>query len=124
MSIETYATIVVDFYLIAFLALALTGVARLWMGIRRKSFGRWWRIPYAMLYSLFAAFSTFIPFIAYNDLADPNYVRYKGWELNDFLIHDGKVLAIGLTVGILLDWALKSRRRSDASHSNSPRNSN
>ncbi len=99
MSIETYTAIVIRFYIGLFLFLVFAGIAALYKKIRKKPVRCWWLIPYSMIYSIFALFSTFIAAIAYDDPADPNYRRYQNWELHDFIFNDMKMLMIWLLIG-------------------------
>ena len=55
-----------------------------------------------MLYSIFAAVSTSTAYIAYDDLADPNYPKFKDWKLLDFVLNDIKMLALWLFIGVVL----------------------
>ena len=115
MSIEIYATTIIYIYMALFLLFILTGVVYIWNRIRKKTFRFWWGIiPCSILYSISAMFSTFAAFIAYDDPADPNYARYKDWELHNFILHDIKTLIIWLFIGSLLYliFGRKSTKRS------------
>jgi len=102
MNIETYATVIVYFYIGIFFLLIPVGIVSLWKRIRRKTAKCWWLIPYSMLYLLFAIFGTFTAYIAYDDLSDPNYRTYEGWELHDFVLNDIKRFILWLLIGVLL----------------------
>lgn len=102
MSVETYATIMLNLYLGLFLLSVFVGVLAIWKWIRKKAFRYWPLIPYATFYTIFAEFHTFIAYIAYDDPADPNYNIYKNWGLSDFILNDLKALIIGLFIGALL----------------------
>jgi len=102
MYIETYTDIIIRLYFILFLSLIPIGILRLWKRIQKKTLKYWWIIPYSMIYLIFAAFSTFIASMAYDDPADPNYITYKNWDLCDFVFHDIKMLVIWLLIGAVL----------------------
>ena len=72
---------------------------------------RYWRgiIPCAALYSISALFSTSVAYIAYDDIADPNYERYAGWTLREFVLHDIKTFMIWLFIGVLFYLAWKRK---------------
>lgn len=101
MSIETYTTIIISIYTGSFLLAVLIGAVTIINRIRKRS-PKYWRgiIPCSILYLLSAMFSTFAASIAYDDPADPNYARYKGWEFHDFILHDIRTLIIWLFIGI------------------------
>lgn len=102
MSIETYANTMMRLYIVLFLIAILVGVVAIWRGIRKKPLKRWWMIPYSLFYSIFASYSVFIPYIAYDDPADPNYRIFKNWRLHNFVLNDIKIFAVWLLVGVLL----------------------
>lgn len=110
MSIDTYTRTAVWFYIGVFLLFALAGVVEIRNKIRKKQSRYWWGIaPCAILYSLSAFVSTSVASIAYDDISDPNYMRYAGWELSDFILHDVKTLIIWLLVGLTVYFVSKSR---------------
>ncbi|MBD5479471.1 MAG: hypothetical protein HDR14_09295 [Lachnospiraceae bacterium] len=102
MSIETYADIMMKFYMGLFLLSVFAGVIAIWSKIRKKTLKYWWLIPCTILYSIVAVFNVFIASIAYDDPADPNYRIYKNWELKDFILNDIKVLIIWLFIVAVL----------------------
>ena len=109
MSIDTYTLGIAWFYIGLFLLFVLAGIVEIWHRIRKGPLKHWWGItPCGILYSLSACVSTLSAGIAYNDISDPNYGRYGGWELTDFILHDVKTLAIwlliGLTAGNIVDF--------------------
>lgn len=69
----------------------------------------WWSIPCSILYANSALFSTFIASTAYDDPSNPNYARYEGWELQNFIIHDIKIFLIWLFLGILLYFVFEGK---------------
>lgn len=89
MSIETYTTNMVFFYLGLLFLFILAGIIVLIRSeIRKKTLKCWWIIPYSILYLVYALFSASTAGIAYDDFADPNYWRYEGWRLHDFVLND------------------------------------
>lgn len=102
MNIETYANSMIYFFIGLFLVLIVMGIVCFVQKIRGRSVKHWWIILYSIGYSIFAMYNTFIPFIAYDDPADPNYHIFKGWELRDFIVNDIKMLAIWLLIGVLI----------------------
>lgn len=103
MSIEIYAITMICLYMGFILFFIIFGVVDIWNRIRRKTLKYWWGIiPCSILYLITAMFSTFAASIAYDDPADPNYARYAGWELHDFILHDIKTFIIWLLIGVLL----------------------
>lgn len=114
MSIEAYTTIMTYFYVGLFLLSILTGIVAIWMRIRKKPLKFSWVIPCSILYSIFAFTGTATAYIAYDDIADPNYWLFKNWKLQDFIFNDIKMLIIWLFIGALVYWAFgrKERKRS------------
>lgn len=108
MSIERYTTVIIYLYMGLFLLFLLIGVMEIWNSIRKKT-SKYWRgmIPCSILYLISAILSTFAASIAYNDPADPNYTRYGGWELRDFILHDIRTLIVWLVIGMLFYLAAK-----------------
>ena len=112
MSIDTYTLGIAWFYIGLFLLFVLAGIVEIWHRIRKGPLKHWWGItPCGILYSLSACVSTLSAGIAYNDISDPNYGRYGGWELTDFILHDVKTLAIWLLIGLTVYFVSKSRWR-------------
>ena len=109
MSIETYADIMMKFYIGLFLLSVFAGVIAIWSKIRKKTLKYWWLIPCTIIYSIVAVFNIFIACIAYDDPADPNYRIYKNWELKDFILNDIKVLIIWLFIVVLLYLVLRRK---------------
>lgn len=110
MSIDTYTRTVVWFYIGVLLLFVLAGVVEIWNKIRKKPLRYWWGItPCAIFYSLSALVSTSVASIAYDDISDPNYMRYAGWELSDFILHDVKTLIIWLLISLTAYFVSKSR---------------
>ncbi|MDE5801774.1 MAG: hypothetical protein K2I22_02525 [Lachnospiraceae bacterium] len=109
MSIETYADIMMKFYMGLFLLSVFAGAAAIRRKIRKKTLKYWWLIPCTILYSIVAVFNVFIAFIAYDDPADPNYRIYKNWELKDFILNDIKVLIIWLFIVAVLYLVLRRK---------------
>lgn len=109
MSIETYADIMMKFYMGLFLLSVFAGVAAIWSKIRKKTLKYWWLIPCTILYSIVAVFNVFIASIAYDDPADPNYRIYQNWKLKDFILNDMKVLIIWLFIVGLLYLVLRRK---------------
>lgn len=103
MSIEVYAMTMIRLYIGLILFFIVSGVVDIWNRIRKKT-PKYWRgiIPCSILYLITAMFSTCAASIAYDDPADPNYARYAGWELRDFILHDIKTFIIWLLIGVLL----------------------
>lgn len=112
MDIKTYMANMICFYLGLLLLFILTGIITLiWGIIRKKTFKwRWIIIPYSILYLFFALFSTTIAGIAYDDFTDPNYWRYEGWRLQDFVLNDVRKIAIWLLIGALLYFVFDRKR--------------
>ena len=103
MSIEEYTRIVFYFYLGIFLFSVLIGFIEILRRLWKKTSKFWLGIvPCAIFYSFSAALSTFSASIAYDDIADPNYMKYKDWGLTDFILHDIKTFFIWLFISILL----------------------
>lgn len=109
MNIETYADIMMKFYMGLFLFSVFAGAAAIWSKIRKKTFKYWRLIPCTILYSIVAVFNIFIAFIAYDDPADPNYRIYQNWKLPDFILNDIKVLIIWLFIVVLLYLVLRRK---------------
>lgn len=110
MSIELYC--MGTLYLCMGLAVFLLcfGAVGLWFKIRKKPFKFQWLIPYipySLLYLVLSPCFTFTAFIAYDDLADPNYYHYKDWELVDFILYDIKRFIIWLCIGAVLFLLIK-----------------
>ena len=102
------------FYVGLFLLSILTGIVAIWMRIRKKPLKFSWVIPCSILYSIFAFTGTATAYIAYDDIADPNYWIFKNWNLQDFVFNDIKMLIIWLFISALVYWVLgrKERKRS------------
>ena len=110
MSIETYTTNMVFFYLGLLFLFVLAGIIVLiWSGIRKKTLKCRWIIPYSILYLVYALFSASTAGIAYDDIADPNYWRYEGWKLYDFVLNDVRKIAIWLLIGVLLYFVFERK---------------
>lgn len=115
MSIETYTSGIGCLYIVLFLAAVfmavVMGIVEIWCIIRKKPL-RYWRgiIPCFIFYLVSAILSTFVASMAYDDIADPNYVRYGNWTLQDFILHDIRTFIIWLVIGVLL--YRRYRRRS------------
>ncbi|MDE7223770.1 MAG: hypothetical protein K2O34_08340 [Acetatifactor sp.] len=103
MSIETYANTMICLYGGLFLLAIFMGGVMIWRGIRKKPLKLKWLIFYFCLtfYSVFASYGIFIPYIAYDDSADPNYGIFKNWTLHNFILNDIKMLIIWLFIGVL-----------------------
>ena len=43
------------------------------------------------------------------DISDPNYVRYAGWELPNFIFHDIRMPVIWLLIGLAVYFTSKSK---------------
>ncbi len=113
MSIDIYAHVILCFFVVLFLLSIFAGIVVLVQCIRRKEITKHWLvIPILIFYSVGAQFNTFTPYIAYDDLADPNYRIYKNWELHDFILNDIMLLAIWLCIGVLLYLLLNWYRKS------------
>ena len=110
MSIETYTTNMFFFYLGLLFLFVLTGIIVLIRsGIRKKTLKCWWIIPYSILYLIYALLSATIAGIAYDDIADPNYWRYEGWRLHDFVLNDVRKIAVWLLIGVLLYFVFERK---------------
>lgn len=115
MSIETYAAAVSYFYIGLFFLSILMGAVDIWNRIRKKTLKYWWGIiPCSIFYSISAICSTAAAVIAYDDIADPNYAKYKNWGLHNFIFNDVKTFIIWLAIGILLYFVFgrKSTKKS------------
>ena len=111
MDIKTYMANIICFYLGLLLFFVLAGIIVLiWSGIRKKALKCWWIIPYSILYLNYALLSAAIAGIAYDDFADPNYWRYEGWRLRDFVLNDVRKIAIWLLIGALLYFVFESKK--------------
>lgn len=111
MSIDTYANVVIYFNLGVFLLSVAVGIVVLIYCIwKRKVVRYWWVIPVTAGYSLFAQYNVFVPYIAYDDLADPNYLTFKDWGLRDFVYNDIRMLAAWLFVGVVFFLLLERNR--------------
>lgn len=113
MSIEAYADIMIRFYVALFLFSVFAGVVAIWNKIRKRTLKYWWIIPCTTIYAIIAAFHVFVPYIAYDDPADPNYRIYEKWELQDFILNDLKLLIIGLFVVALFYLVLRRREHKE-----------
>lgn len=102
MSIETYTTIMIFSYTGLFLFSIIAGIVLIWDRIRKRTLRYFWTVPCVMYYSIFALFNTFVPAIAYDDLADPHYLIFQNWKLHDFILNDIKMLVEWLFIGLLL----------------------
>lgn len=102
MGIEMYITSVIYLYIGLFLLAVVMGIVAIWHRIRKKTLKCWWLIPCSMLYLIFTTCITFTAYIAYDDLADPNYSTYRNWGLRNFILNDIKMLAIWVFIGELL----------------------
>lgn len=109
MSIETYADIMMKFYMGLFLLSVFAGAAAIWSKIRKKTLKYWWLIPCTILYSIVAVFNVFTAYIAYDDPADHNYRIYRNWELKDFILNDIKVLLIWVFIVAALYLVLRRK---------------
>ena len=90
------------FYIGLFFLSVLAGFVMIWRKIRKKDIKLGWIVPYTIFYSVFSLFAVFAASIAYDDPADPNYARYQGWTLRDFVFRDLRALLIWLLIGALL----------------------
>lgn len=107
MSIDFYCMGIIYLYIGLMFLLLGVGVVGIWFRIRKKPFKYWWLIPYSLLYVIFAQCLTGTAYIAYDDVADPNYMNYKGWVLEDFILNDIKRLIIWLGIGAVLFLIIK-----------------
>lgn len=112
MSIDIYASVMMYFFTGLFLLSILTGVIVTVMKIRKKTVKYWWIIPCTIIYAVVAAYNLFIPYIAYDDPADPNYRTFKNWGLRDFMLNDCKMLIIFLLAILLLYFVWKRKKYS------------
>lgn len=111
MSIDTYANVMIRLYIGSFLLSIFIGIVSLWKGIKqKKSIRHWAVIPCLICYSYIAQYNVFVPYIAYDDLADPNYWQYKGWRLQDFIFNDIRLLLVWLFIGALFDFIAERRK--------------
>lgn len=111
MNIDIYACVMTFFYMGLFILSFLTGIVCLWKRIRQqKSIRHGVVIPCLIYYSFVAGYNLFIPYIAYDDRADPNYWKYKGWEFRDFLFNDIRMLLIWLFIGALVDFIVERKK--------------
>lgn len=109
MSIETYVTIILRFYVGLFLLCILISILEIWNRIREKPLKLWWGIiPCSILYLCSATISTFVAYVAYDDLSHPQYDKFENWELYDFILHDIKTLIIWLLIGLVFYFVSKS----------------
>lgn len=111
MSIETYATVMTRFYTGLFLLFILAGIVAIWKRIRKKPLKFSCLIPCSIFYSIFAFTGTATAYIAYDDIADPNYRIFKNWKLQDFVFNDIKMLIIWLFIGALVYWIFGRKER-------------
>lgn len=103
MNIETYGWIMCIIFTGLFAVSVLAGIIALGYNIvKRKPLKYGWIIPCVIVYSVFALFNTFVPSIAYDDISHPNYSRYEGWSLPDFILNDIKMLLLWVFIGIFL----------------------
>ncbi len=109
MSIDTYAYVMIYIFIGLLLLSVLAGMAAIVMKIRKKTVKCWWIIPCTIMYSFVAVYNLFIPYIAYDDPADPNYRTFKNWGLRDFMLNDCKMLIIFL-LAILLLYFVRKRK--------------
>ena len=110
MDIKTYMANIICFYLGLLLLFVLAGIIILILSvIRKKAIKCWWIIPYSILYLIYALLSAAIAGIAYDDIADPNYWRYEGWKLHDFVLNDVRKIAIWLLLGALLYFVFERK---------------
>lgn len=110
MSIDTYTRAICLFYLGLFLCFVVAGGLEILRIIRKGSPRYWWGImPCGILYSFTAFVSTSSAAMAYNDISDPNYVRYAGWELPNFIFHDIRMPVIWLLIGLAVYFTSKSK---------------
>ena len=104
-------------YISLFFLSALAGMIAILCSLRKKPLKYGWLIPCIMFYSFFATINTFVPSIAYDDISDPNFSRYEGWQLPNFILNDVKMLLFWLLFGALLTSYLKGK---SAKHRKSP----
>lgn len=110
MDIKSYMGNMICLYLGLLLLFVLAGIIVLIWGIWKKTIKfRWIIIPYSIVYLFFALFSTTIAGIAYDDFADPNYWRYEGWKLHDFVLNDVRKITIWLLIGALLYFVFERK---------------
>lgn len=110
MSIDSYTTAICFFYLGLFFFFVLAGIVDICHRVRKGPLKHWWGItPCGILYAFFACVSTLSADTAYDDIADPNYARYGGWELSDFIFHDIRTLVIWVLIGLAVYFVSKSR---------------
>lgn len=101
MRIDTYVDIMNYFFIGLFLFSILMGIVAIWKRIKKKPLKYGWIIPFTMVYSIFALYNTFIAYIAYDDISDPNYSRYENWKLYNFILNDLKMLILWLFIGVI-----------------------
>ncbi len=77
MCIDIYVSIMEYFFSRLFLLFTFIGIIAIWRRMRKKPLKYGWVIPLIMVYSIFALYNIFIASIAYDDISDPNYSRYK-----------------------------------------------
>ncbi len=111
MSIELYTRTMCYIYISLFFLSALAGMIAILCSLRKKTLKYGWLIPCIMFYSFFATINTFVPSIAYDDISDPNFSRYEGWQLPNFILNDVKMLLFWLLFGALLYFLFKRKER-------------
>lgn len=110
MSIDSYASFMLDYFFKGlFLLSVLAGMVAIVMKVRKKTVKCWWLIPCISVYSIVAAYNLFFPYIAYDDVADPNYWKFNNWGLRDFILNDCKMLLLFLVVMLLLYFVGKRK---------------
>lgn len=116
MTIETYTAKIAGFYMLLFLFTSLLGIVEICNRIRKNKVIWAGFFPCSFLYSIFGFFSILTAYMAYDDVADPNYWRYQDWTLQDFILQGIRTFLIWLSIGISLyllsEWnTLKNKRR-------------
>ena len=114
MSIDFYCIGIIYFYNGLRVLLLCIGAVGLWYKIRKRPFKFDWLmpyIPYSILYLISSPIFTFTAYMAYDDMADPNYHIYKDWGLADFILSDIKRFIIWLCIGAVLFFIMKKGPR-------------
>mgnify|MGYP007033928682 FL=1 len=123
MCIDIYVNIMEYFFSRLFLLFTFIGIIAIWRRMRKKPLKYGWVIPLIMVYSIFALYNIFIASIAYDDISDPNYSRYKSWELHDFILNDLKMLIVWLIIGVIFYFKFSRKQCLIRNHSDNPLNS-
>ncbi|MFG6369063.1 MAG: hypothetical protein K1W16_11675 [Lachnospiraceae bacterium] len=110
MRIDTYVNIMKYFFVGLFLLSILTGIVAIWKRIQKKPLKYEWISPLTMIYSIFGLCNTFLAYIAYDDISDPNYSRYENWGLHNFILNDLKMLILWLFISVIV-FVIFSRKQ-------------